>query len=268
MNKQLISALFPVFFLWGCSLFESHPYDGHITGERNINNKNIEKITEATRDKEMIRFAFMGDSQGWYDEAQLFVKAINQRDDIDFVLHGGDISDFGATREFLWQRDIFNNLNVPYVVILGNHDCLGNGKEVFNKVFGEENFTFTANFLKFVCLNTNAMEYDYSHPVPDFEFIEEALSDDNEKYSKTIVAMHARPGSEQFNNNVKSPFQYFITQLRDLQFCLNAHDHNLQVEDIFGDGIIYYGCESIQKRSYLLFTVYKEKEYEYEVVRF
>ena len=55
----------------------------------------------------------MGDSQRWYDETLDFVGEINKRDDIDFVIHGGDMSDFGVTDEFLWQRDIMNKLRVP-----------------------------------------------------------------------------------------------------------------------------------------------------------
>ena len=38
-------------------------------------------------------------------------------EDIDFVLHGGDVSDFGLTDEFLWQRDFMNGLKVPYAVL-------------------------------------------------------------------------------------------------------------------------------------------------------
>ena len=34
------------------------------------------------------------------------------------------MSDFGVTDEFLWQRDIMNKLRVPYVALIGNHDCL------------------------------------------------------------------------------------------------------------------------------------------------
>ena len=61
------------------------------------------------------KFVTMGDSQRWYDETLDFVGEINKRDDIDFVIHGGDMSDFGVTDEFLWQRDIMNKLHVPYV---------------------------------------------------------------------------------------------------------------------------------------------------------
>jgi 3',5'-cyclic AMP phosphodiesterase CpdA len=66
----------------------------------------------------------------------------------DFVIHGGDISDFGLTKEFLWMRDIMNGLKAPYVVIIGNHGCLANGTEIYRKIFGEENFSSLADDCK------------------------------------------------------------------------------------------------------------------------
>lgn len=44
----------------------------------------------------------MGDSLRWYNEAEDFVTVLNKRNDVDFVIHGGDISDFGLTKEFMW----------------------------------------------------------------------------------------------------------------------------------------------------------------------
>lgn len=132
----------------------------------------------------------MGDSQRWYDETEKCINSINEMEDIDFVLHGGDVSDFGLTDEFLWQRDIMNGLKVPYVVLLGNHDCLGTGKDTYMKVFGPTNFAFIAGNVKFVCLNTNALEFDYSEPIPDFNFIEKQWTERQDEFEKTVVAMH------------------------------------------------------------------------------
>jgi predicted phosphodiesterase len=248
-------------------MVEYHAYDGRLSGETGVNARNITRIENACRDKTTIRFIMMGDTQRHYDETADFVNAVNKRNDIDFVIHGGDISDFGLTKEFLLMRDVMNGLSVPYVVVIGNHDCLANGKEVFHTVFGEENFSFRAGNTGFVCLNTNAMEFDYSHPVPDFLFIEDRLYNYRESIEKTVVVMHAHPYSEQFDNNVAKGFQYAIKQFPGLQFCLHAHDHRVSVIDIFDDGLIYYGSPDIPKREYLLFTL-NAGGYEYEVVPF
>lgn len=259
--------LLSLVFLTGCDMFDYHPYDGEITGETGINAKNIALIQEALAGKDTIKFVMMGDSQRFYDETEDFVAQVNTRDDIDFVIHGGDITDFGATNEFIWMRDIMNGLNVPYVVLLGNHDCLANGEEIFRTIFGKENFSFMAGHTKFVCLNTNALEFDYSHPVPDFQFLERELDKNTEGHEKTVLAMHVRPYSEQFNNNVAWVFQDVITRFPDLQFCLNAHDHHVTAEDLFDDGVMYYGSASMEKKSYLVFTITPDN-YTYEVVEY
>ena len=109
-------------------------------GGKNINARNIEKIESNTSGKKQIRFAVISDTQRWYDETEDEVAHINLRNDLDFVMHCGDLTDFGVTKEFEWQQRILNKLRVPYVVILGNHDCIGSGKDVYRVMFGEENF--------------------------------------------------------------------------------------------------------------------------------
>lgn len=82
----------------GCDHIEYHPYDTDISGEQNINAKNIARIEAACRGRQTVRFAMISDTQRWYDETEKAVEALNARDDIDFVLHGGDLSDFGLKK--------------------------------------------------------------------------------------------------------------------------------------------------------------------------
>lgn len=250
-----------------CNMFDIHPYSGKIDGRKHINADNIVKIEHDYANRDTIRYAFISDSQRWHDELDDFVKIVNKRNDIDFIVHGGDISDFGLTKEFLWQRDILEKLKQPYVALLGNHDCLANGEEIFEQVFGPTNYSFIAGKTKFLCLNTNALESDYSNPVPDFSFIEQERQKDTTRFEQTVVVMHARPTSDQFNNNVASVFQYSIKQFPNLLYCTNGHDHIYQKEDIFKDGIIYYGTPNIGKRQFLIFTITKD-HYTHELVSY
>jgi len=168
MRKGNLLLLLLIVCFTSCEMLESHPYDAHITGERGINAKNCERIEEAMKGKKTFRFAMISDTQRWYDETEKVVEKINERGDIDFVLHGGDQSDFGATKEFLWMRDIMKGFQMPFVCVLGNHDCLGTGEDVYKAIYGNPNFAFTAGNVRFICLNTNAMEYDYNlYPILD-----------------------------------------------------------------------------------------------------
>ena len=252
-------------FMGSCDMIDYHPYDVRISGPTDINNRNIAKIEANCKDKTTIRFVTMGDSQRWYDETQDFVNHLNKRDDIDFVIHGGDFSDFGVTDEFLWQRDIMNKLKVPYVGLIGNHDCIGTGEETYRAIFGDPNFSFIAGRIKFVCLNTNALEFDYSRPIPDFDFINAQLEDRHEEYDRTIFSMHIRPFCFEFNNNVAQVFQYSIKRFPGLLFCTAAHEHHVFEEDLFDDGVMYYMSDCMKNRSYYIFTVTPDG-YEREVV--
>lgn len=265
--QQTLSLSLACLLMGSCNLIDYHPYDVRISGETDVNAHNIEEIETNCLGKTTIKFITMGDSQRWYDETEEFVNSVNQRDDIDFVIHGGDLSDFGVTDEFLWQRDIMNKLNVPYVALLGNHDCLGTGEETFRAVFGDPNFSFIAGGVKFVCLNTNALEYDYSRPIPDFEFMEKELTARSDEFDKTVVAMHVHPFSDQFNDNVGRVFQGYVTSYPNLQFCTAAHDHNVWESDLFGDGVMYYTSDCMKHRNYYIFTITPDG-YEREVVYF
>lgn len=268
MKLKAIFSLLLLLVIQACDMFEAHPYDGRIKGETDINTKNKQRIEAACKGKTTIRFAFISDTQRWFDETEDFVKNLNNRNDIDFVVHGGDIADFGLTKEYTWMRDILNKLKVPYVVVLGNHDCLANGDEVFRKVFGPINYSFLAGNTKFICLNTNALEFDYSHSVPDFKFMEQEALDKRPAYERTIIAMHVRPFSEQFNNNASTYFQQLVNGYQNTQFCIYGHEHQIVAEDLFKDGIMYYQVSNIEKRKYLVFTLKPDNTYDYEIASF
>lgn len=246
---------------------EFHPYDTRIKGETGINDKNIARIETATAGKEAIRFAVISDTHRWYDETRDAVKALNRRSDLDFVIHTGDVVDFGMRSEFERQRDNLNRLHVPYVCIIGNHDCIATGEIIFEHIFGAFNYTFTAGPVRFVCLNTNALEFDHDETVPNFDFIETQLADSVGQARKTIVVMHAQPYSDEFDNGVAKIFEYFVKRFPGIQFCLHGHGHQVQIAEPFNDGIKYYECACISKRSYLLFTL-NEEGYQYECVQF
>ena len=166
------------------------------------------------------------------------------------------------------MRDELQGLEAPYVCLIGNHDHLGNGVFVFRSMFGPEDFAFDAGDTHFVALNTNALENDYSVPIPNFAFISDDRAALAPTVRRTVVAMHAQPTSEQFNNNVSDLFEWEIRKFPGLSFCLCGHGHKTQVNDLFGDGVLYYECGAAKKRQYLLFTLKADGTYSHEVVNY
>ena len=102
--------------LSACDLIDYHPYDGRLTiSERNINEQNIPLIEAATKDKDTIRFVLMGDTQRSYDETNDFVKHINRKkDSIDFIIHGGDYTEFGMKKEYRVWKGYRQPIRIPF----------------------------------------------------------------------------------------------------------------------------------------------------------
>lgn len=271
MNWKKAVARLPIagclLLLAGCEMIDYHPYDVRIKGETGVNGKNIAQIEAEMAGRRHLRFAMISDTQRWYDETEEAVAHVNRQDSVDFVIHGGDQADFGMTQEFLWTRDILGGLARPCVCVIGNHDCLGTGVEAFKTVYGPLNFAFTAGMTRFICLQTNALEYDDPLSVPNFGFLEAELEGLSPEIESTVVVMHTQPYAEQFNNNVAKVFQEYLKRFPGLRFCLHGHGHNFRAEEIFGDGVVYFECPSVSKRSYLVFDLYEEG-YDYEVVGF
>ena len=268
MGKNLFLSIITAFIFSSCDMLECHPYDVNISGERGITHKNIGLIESATAGHTSLRFAMISDTQGWYDDTEDAVQAINKEEGLDFVLHGGDLSDYGMPKEFTMQRDILNKLNVPYLCVIGNHDCLGTGKEAYSAVFGPTNFAFTAGNVRFICLNTNALEYDYAEPIPDFGFMQRELSEIPPEVQQTVLLMHVKPFEMVFNNNVAHAFEAYVNEFPAVQFCLYGHEHKFQADDLFDDGVIYYQCPNIARRQYLIFTINDDNTHQYEIKSF
>lgn len=107
-----------------------------------------------------VRFAFLTDCH--YSEGAVRVGAlkeciadINSSDPVDFVLFGGDITDFGSDEELAAVKTIFDELKYPYYVVAGNHDAKWSesGCNTFLKVFGYEHFEFEKGGWRFLGCN-------------------------------------------------------------------------------------------------------------------
>lgn len=295
VHLRILSIAISAIAMTSCNNFEYHPYAKGIDGDTQTHQINIPRIEQESRGQDTVCFAFITDTQGWNDEMKDAISYIKTRKDVKFIVHGGDQSDFGLVKEFEWCRDMLQESGLPYVAIIGNHDCLGTGEHTFESIYGDPNYSFNAAHVHFTCLNTVAMEYDYSHPIPDFTFIEKDIDSVNhinanhpDSLRSTIVVMHAPPFDEQFNNNVAKPFQEYIRNYpggregdpkypddaedsRSLSFrneiCIYGHIHSTGIVDKFGDGLLYYSCANVGKRTILIFKIY-QNGYDCETIHF
>ena len=149
--NYLILAL--IFLVTSCNPFDYSPYEVPQLkqSETNLNSKNIEKILNSTDvESQGFNFAVVSDSHIEYSNLKDFVNDVNMDKDIRFVVHLGDMTDAGLSKEYIWTNEIMTALKAPYVMVVGNHDYISNGGLIYEKMFGVSSFSFSYNNTKFV----------------------------------------------------------------------------------------------------------------------
>lgn len=247
-----------VIFLSACDLFEYSPNQIILKAhERDLNKKNINKLLSKTPG-DTLKIILMGDTQRFYDEVDEFVRSVNQRKDVDLVIHSGDISDFGLQQEFTWVNDIMSKLKVPYVTVIGNHDLLANGSKVYSKMFGPFNFSFTYAGIKFILFDSNSREHSFNGTVPDIPWIEEELAD-SANYNAAILVSHIPPYDGDFDPQLSDKYALLVKEHPKVRLSLHGHQHSFQLEDFPDDGVTYVVSTTIGKRGYAEITITGEE---------
>lgn len=111
----------------------------------------------SARAEEPVRFAFITDNHYSADSHSIrdlrrCLQDIDSRDDLDFLIMGGDITDFGTDEEIAAVKQMLDSLSLRYFVVPGNHDAKWSesGCNTFRKVFGYEQFEFEKNGWRFL----------------------------------------------------------------------------------------------------------------------
>lgn len=104
------------------------------------------------------RFAFISDTHigspdGKAEEdLRRTVHDINSKNDIDFVVITGDITELGTNDELPRAKKILDSLKLKYYIIPGNHDdgWSESGGMTFISTFGSDRFVFDHNGIRFI----------------------------------------------------------------------------------------------------------------------
>ena len=255
MKKKLLYLLCCALFL-SCNSDEYSP--NQTFNRRSANNANEKQIAKLHQKQagNTIRIAFSGDTQRSYAESADFVDKVNLRNDIDFVILNGDISDFGLLAEFNGVFDIYSRLNVPFISVIGNHDLVANGRAVYEKMFGPLNFTFTYGPVKFVCHDTNGREYNFDKSTPNMNWLKNNLTIGN-GVNNLVAISHVSPFGGDFDPALAQPYQTLFNQTPGLIASLHSHNH-AKLETVYqsgNSGVPFIITNAIVKRAYTIIEI-------------
>jgi len=255
-SRIFLAGIF-LFLLSSCdTLFQYNPNEIVLKeSEKDLTNKNLEKI-KALPVSDTMRFLFMGDTQRWYDESADFVRSANSQKGISFVLHAGDISDFGLSQEFKWVNEIMLTLKYPYLTVIGNHDIVANGPIVYARMYGPMNYSFEFGDNKFIFINTNSREYAFDGSVPNLNWLSAQLAN-NPGNKNAIVVAHVPPFDADFDDQLEDKYASILANDPNVKFSLYGHQHTFKDGEFYNDGVHYFLTTSMGDRGYLIVTTWK-----------
>lgn len=250
--KAVIAAVFAL-AIQACDKFEYSPYEVRLDDdEQNINQNNIARIEALDlTPTDTLRFILTSDTQGFYKANEALVRHINGRNDIAFVLISGDLTDFGLKKEFVLVHDGFKKLKIPYVAVVGNHDAIDNGKQVYKAMYGDFDTSFSVGENKFILLNTNSLEF--KKQVPDLAWLQNELAQ-SATYDHVFVVSHISPKSFGFEEMKAQKYGELLSRY-GVSYSLHGHDHNFKHYFPFDETVPYLNAGTTDQREYIVFTV-------------
>ncbi len=226
MRKFLyLFAIVPLLF--GCErVIEYSPYQsGTRIIPEDINVEAVERLTRESSDSfQPFTIALLGDSHTYYDDFTDQIEYLNRIDSIDFVVHNGDITLSGIYREFLWFHDITSSLKHPMITLIGNHDYLSNGVNVYKEMFGPTNFVLDYNNCRFIFFDDIIWEKNVEDP--DFEWLYNASNVKQEKgLDYVFVAAHIPPWDSSFSIGNRYLFCKLL-EANEVDLSIHGHTHS------------------------------------------
>lgn len=246
---------------WGCDdPFSYSPYEVNIPESiRNTTQKNLELIARSdTNSKLPFKVALLADTHYHFEELEEALAHINARNDIAFIMVAGDISENGLQKEFELFYETMASSRLPYVTVIGNHDYLSNGAEVYTQLFGPLNYSFTYHGVKFVMWDNTRWE---SNKMPDWEWFRSEINGATDEQTATdhiiVPFSHIPPYDEQMTELATAYHQ--LLRDRGIKMSVHGHKHEYSIEQTYGDEIDYLTIGSPQKRGYAVLTIDKDR---------
>jgi 3',5'-cyclic-AMP phosphodiesterase len=210
-----------IIFLGSCR-FSHSPYE---VGPLDLsqNEVAIRRIQDQeTGSQDNFKVAFIADTHNYYSDLSDLVQTINQRGPYRFVIVAGDITNLGLYEEYKQTRRYLNKLNSPYLVAVGNHDLLSNGKKVYQKFFGERDFTLNYKDAEFILFDNN--NWESGGAIPNVMFVEAKLLASSAPH-KILVAHVSPTDEERFTPGEIKQWRELMERYQ-VKYFMHGHNHS------------------------------------------
>lgn len=229
---------------------------------KNLNSNAIKKILARLQQKDVFKFYVIGDTHGSFDNFKKILKKAREEKP-DFIIHVADITTGGRYRQYLKTVSFTENLDIPVIFTIGNHDSSHRGREIFAHLFGPLDFYFDTGSYRFIFLDCNyekinpdfielpqePAQYDYLH---GFELDQiSALDAMINKTGHNFIIMHMPPALDTFKHHSfvrnSQPFLNLMNKYAGrIAGVFSGHIHGYG--EVVADGVTYIVTGGAGKR--------------------
>lgn len=272
LTRYSLKVIATLILFSGCEQFEYHAYEtNRYNPPAEASNAYNLQLLNKIGQKDTLRLIFIGDTQRYYDDLKDAVQAINNVDEVDAVIIAGDLVEFAFSKEYQWVAEELVKLKVPFLTVVGNHDCLANGIEAYKHIYGPLNYSFTWNRIRFIMHNTNSREFSFDKSAPDLDWMTQALADEN-NYDYSLFVSHVPPYHDDFDEELEYEYTQIIRNSKNTLLAVNGHQHYYALNQPYQDGIWYLNTSSPANRAYAYVTLYTkddaQKKFDCAMVQF
>jgi predicted phosphodiesterase len=245
-------ALFIVFFfLVSCAdPFSYSIYDAYVPKQyRGLTQMNLDDLESISGSYgRSFKVALLSDVHYHYDELVKAIKYINSDNSIFFTIVIGDLTDQGLLTEFMLLHDALRQLDKPYFTVIGNHDYLANGELIYSQMFGDFNYNFVFDGVKFILFDDIFWE---SNKTPDFEWFKNEV-EMSANFRLIVPISHIPPGDGQFTDEYTRQY-HEVLDAENAQYSFHGHVHGFS-DTLVGD-THYVTVSSVQSGSFTELTI-------------
>ena len=255
-KTNIILALIGIIIIFAAcdKVFEYSPYEANVKEDnKNTTAKNLQLIKDIQVKSDTFKFAFVTDNHYHFTNLKTVIDDINKRNDIVFVMFGGDIADQALLKEYQIFYDIMENLHKPYLTVIGNHDYNSNGEVIYKQMFGDYNYSFEFNNNKFVIFDDVVWE---SNKNPDFNWLSTQLTD-NKFFKQVFVIAHIPLFTDQFDSDMEQTYRSLM-QDNNVQLSIHGHIHSYSFGKFYKGTVDYLTVPWLKKPTYCIIKVYNK----------
>ena len=178
-----------------------------------VSNWNQDQISKITN-KNNFCFAVVGDTNNNIAAFSKLADSLNKN--CSFIVINGNLVSYGTNEEYYLALNQIKKINLPAIVVIGDHEILSGSKLIFEEIFGETYFSFNNSNNLFVILDNSLGYVD----AKQYNWLKNEL---NKNYENKIVIMHAPWRDMNISPNGKNLEELFKTKNVSLVISTRAN---------------------------------------------